>query len=131
MGSVLKPVASSAGVRESSSKHTHTVPIGMPEELFVSHDLPTSAQLSWTPVPKDKQNDVITGYTVQVEGPDITQEIPITSEFITSVEISDLSPSTQYNFEVSTIRTESQRGENSMPLCTWSISTCIIIILLF
>ena len=103
-------------------------------KLKTSQYHPTSGWISWvTSEDDDTTVHNITGYTctVQVEGSDITQEIPITSEFITSVEISDLSPSTQYNFEVSTIRTESQRGENSMPLCTWSISTCIIIILLF
>ena len=78
-----------------------TVPSGTPGELLVSHSLPTSAQLSWTPVPEDKQNDTITGYTVQVEGPDSTQEIPVMDGNATSYEASDLRPYTTYTFSVS------------------------------
>ena len=111
MGGVLKPVASSADVRESSSTHTHTVPIGTPKELFVSHDLPTSAQVSWTPVPKDKQNDIIIGYTVQVVGHDPIEkrEIPVMDGNATSYEVSDLRPYTEYTFSVSAM-TEAGTG---------------------
>ena len=111
MVGVLKPVASSADVRESLSKHTHTVPIGMPGELFVSHNLPTSAQLSWTPVPKDKQNDIIIGYTVQVVGSDPIEkrEIPVMDGNATSYEVSDLRPYTEYTFSVSAM-TEAGTG---------------------
>ena len=58
----MKPLACSADMHESSSsEHTPTVPSGSPGELLVSHSLPTSAQLSWTPVPED--DTIITGYT--------------------------------------------------------------------
>ena len=86
-----------------------TVPSGTPGELLVSHSLPTSAQLSWTPVPEDKQNDTITGYIVQVEGPDSTQEIPVIDGNATSYEVSDLRPYTTYTFGVSAI-TEAGAG---------------------
>ena len=78
-----------------------TVPSGTPGELHVSHSHPTSAQLSWTPVPEDKQNDTITGYTVQVVRPTSTQEIPVIDGNATSYEVSDLRPNTTYTFGVS------------------------------
>ena len=88
-----------------------TVPTGTPGELFVSHRLPTSAQLSWTPVPKDKQNDVITGYTVQVVGSDSTEkrEISLIDGNATSYEVSNLRPYTEYIFSVRAI-TEAGTG---------------------
>ena len=49
----------------------------------------------------DQQNGIITGYTVQVVGPDSTQEIPVTDASATSVEVSGLRPSTPYTFNVS------------------------------
>jgi hypothetical protein len=104
-----KPLTCSADMLEPSSKHTPTVPSGTPGELLVSHSLPTSAQLSWTPVPEDKQNDTITGYTVKVEGPDCTPLMDgnATSYEVlmdgntTSYEVSDLRPYTTYTFSVS------------------------------
>ena len=99
----MKPLACSADIREPSSEHTPTIPSGTPGELFVSHSLPTSAQLSWTPVPEDKQNDTITGYMVQVEGPDSTREIPVMDGNATSYEVSDLRPYTTYIFSISTM----------------------------
>ena len=86
-----------------------TVPSGTPGELHVSHSLPTSAQLSWTPVPEDKQNDTITGYTVQVVGADSTREIPVMDGNATSYEVFDLRPYTTYTFGVSPI-TEAGAG---------------------
>ncbi|MCG8623674.1 MAG: fibronectin type III domain-containing protein, partial [Proteobacteria bacterium] len=62
MEDVTKPLACSGDMHEASSEHPPAVPSGTPGELLVSHSLPTSAQLSWTPVPEDKQNDTITGY---------------------------------------------------------------------
>ena len=77
-----------------------TVP---PGKLLVSHSLPTLAQLSWTPVTEDKQNDVIIGYTVQVVGPDSTEkrEISVMDGNATSYEVSDLRRHTTYTFSVS------------------------------
>ena len=86
-----------------------TVPSGTPGELLVSHSLLTSGQLSWTPVPEDKQNGTITGYTVQVVGPGSTQEIPVMGGNATSCEVSDLRPYTTYTFSVSAM-TEAGTG---------------------
>jgi hypothetical protein len=52
-------------------------------------------------VPKDQQNGIITGYTVQVTGPDFIREISIPDSTTTSTEVSGLSPSTSYYFSVS------------------------------
>ena len=83
----------------------HTVS-DAPGELKVSHSLPTSAKLSWTPVPKHKQNDTITGYTIQVEGPfslGKTKHIPVMNAAATSFEVSGLQPYTTYTFSVSAV----------------------------
>ena len=81
----------------------NSAPSDSPGELKVNHRLPTIAKLSWTPVPKDKQNGVITGYTVYVVGADSTsrREIPIEKGDATTVEISNLTPFTSYNFSIS------------------------------
>jgi hypothetical protein len=86
-------------MHEPSNKHSPTVPSGTPGELLVSHSLPISAQLSWTPVPGKKQNDTIIGYTVQIEGPDCTREFPVMDG--NAYEVSDLRPYTTYTFSVS------------------------------
>ena len=89
--------------------HAHTYTVSdAPGELKVSHSLPTSAQLSWTPVPEDKQNDTITGYTILVVGPYSSgaqerKEIPVMDANATSFEVSDLKPYTTYTFSVSAI----------------------------
>ena len=80
---------------------THTAPSGKPGEFHVQHRTPTSAQLSWTPIPKDQQNGIITGYTVQIVGPDSTREISIMDATTTSTEVSALRPITSYYFSVS------------------------------
>ena len=81
----------------------NSAPSGSPGELRVNHRLPTTAELSWTPVPRDRQNGVITGYTVQVMGANSTsrQEIAVKEANATSVEISNLTPFTSYNFSIS------------------------------
>ena len=86
-----------------SSEHIPTVPSGTPGGLLISHCLPTSVQLSWTPLPEDKLNDTITGYLVQVEGPDFMREIPVMDGHATSYEVSDLRPYTTYTFSVSAV----------------------------
>ena len=80
----------------------NSAPSGSPGELRVNHRLPTTAELSWTPVPKEKQNGVITGYTIQVMGPDSTliKNIPVDKDF-TTVEVPNLTPFTSYNFSIS------------------------------
>ena len=80
-----------------------SAPSGCPGELRVNHSLSTTAKLSWSPVPKGKRNGVITGYTVQVMGTDSTiqQKIEMEKTDTTSVEISNLTPFTSYNFSIS------------------------------
>ena len=109
MEDATKPLACSGDMHEPSIKHPPTVPSGTPGELLISHTLPTSAQLSWTPVPEDLQNDTITGYRVQVEGPDSTREVPVMDGNVISYEVSDLSPYTTYTFSVSAM-TEAGAG---------------------
>ena len=72
---------------------------------------PTSAQISWK-----ESEKIVTGYRVQVEGPDSTQVIP--KIINTHVEISYLRPSTLYFFKVSAVTvagTTPQRSKTSMP----------------
>ena len=114
--------------------HVHTLtvaPSGTPKWLTVRCSLPTSVWLSWGTVPKDQQNGVITGYSIQLEGPDTTRSIQIATTVsdetssdetssdetsslcslfsgddllfstVTEEEVSDLKPSTEYSFSVS------------------------------
>ena len=78
----------------------HTALFNTIGSLKTSQYHPTSAWISWAAV----QEDVVIGYTVQVEGPDFTQEIPIRNNRSTSVRVSDLSPSSQYTFEVRALK---------------------------
>ena len=83
--------------------HTfHAALSGSPGELRVNHRLPTTANLSWTPVPRDKHNGVITGYRIQVMGADSTliKEISV-DKYSTTAEVSSLTPFTSYNFSIS------------------------------
>ena len=80
--------------------HMHT---GLPNtvgSLKTSQYHPTWAWISWAAI----REDIVTGYIVQVEGPDSTREISITNKYSTSVEIPDLLPSTQYTFEVRALK---------------------------
>ena len=52
-------------------------------------------------MPKDKQNDVITGYMVHIAGPDSIQEIPVMDGNATSYEVSGLRLYTKYTFSIS------------------------------
>ena len=52
-------------------------------------------------MPKDQQNGIITGYTVEITGPDFIQEISITDATAISTEVSGLTPNTSYYFSVS------------------------------
>ena len=51
-------------------------------------------------MPKDQQNGIITGYTVQFTGPDFTREISITDATTISTEVSGLKRGTSYYFSV-------------------------------
>ena len=85
--------------------YTHTctdpAPSVSPDGLNVSHSLPTKAELSWCLLPVEKQNGVITGYKIQVVGPDSSREFPIQGADATSVILSGLRPFTSYTFNVS------------------------------
>ena len=76
-------------------------PCGSPEWLTVRCNDPTSVRLFWGAVPEDQQNGIITGYSIQVEGPDTTASIPANGGYPTYKEVSDLKPSTEYTFSVS------------------------------
>ena len=80
---------------------TCTAPFGSPVGLSVKYKLPTTVDLNWSPVPMEKRNGIITGYTVQVVGPDSPGEIPVQSAGTTSVEIPGLRPFTSYTFNIS------------------------------
>ena len=58
--------------------------------------------LSWTQVPKEKRNGIITGYIIEAVGSDSsyrhTEEAKADA---TSIEICNLSPFTEYTFKVS------------------------------
>ena len=84
----------------SLSQHTHTDPAPSiaPEGLHITHSLPTTAELSWSPLPLEKRNGVISGYTIQVVGPDSSREIPVQDAETTTVK---LRPFTSYTFHVS------------------------------
>lgn len=82
---------------------TFPAPSGAPTGLNVTHPLPTSAELSWIPLPPDQHNGIITGYTVKVVGPDSATPrlIPVPDASATSVVVSGLRPFTAYTFSVS------------------------------
>ena len=86
--------------------------------LSIKHVLPTSAEISWKPLPKGEQNTIITGYTVDVVGPGTKYEIPVTDENATSVPVPKLRPSTLYTFNVRAM-TEAGRG----PIATITSTT--------
>ena len=83
--------------------HIIIAPSGTPEWLTVRGNHPTSVQLSWGAVPEDQENGKITSYSIQVGGPDTTISIPTTGGYVTSKEVSDLRPSTEYTFSVSAV----------------------------
>jgi hypothetical protein len=80
--------------------HTHTVLSNIVGTFKTSQYHPTSLRISWEAL----QEDTVTGYTVQVVGPGSTREIPTRNKYSTFVEISDLSPFTQYTFKVNALK---------------------------
>ena len=89
----------------------HTAPCGAPGELKISYSCPTSARLSWTPVPEHKRNEVVTGYIVRVVGyySIKEKEWEVMDANTTSYEVSDLKPYAEYTFSVSAM-TEAGTG---------------------
>ena len=89
--------------RAHTHTHTHTDPAPSiaPGGLNITHSHPTTAELSWSPLPVEKRNGVITGYTIQVEGPDFSREISVQDGNMSSVEVPGLRPFTSYTFHVS------------------------------
>ena len=69
--------------------------------LSVTHELPTSAEISWKPLPEGEQK--ITGYSVQIVGAGSTREISVSDARATSITVSKLQPSTYYTFNVSAV----------------------------
>ena len=69
--------------------------------LSIKHRLPTSAEISWKPLPEGDQRTLVTGYTVLVVGPDFKREISLADANATSVMISELRPYISYTFNVS------------------------------
>ena len=68
--------------------------------LNIKHGLPTTAEISWKSLPEDKESTVITGYMVQVVGPDSKHDIPVPDANKTSITVSELRPSTSYIFNI-------------------------------
>ena len=85
--------------------HTHThfnpAPSGSPGKLSVSHKLPTTAELFWSPVPIEMQNGIITRYTVEVVGPGSSRDIFVLDADTTYIKIPGLRLFTSYTFNVS------------------------------
>lgn len=82
----------------------NSAPSGSPVGVTINYILPaTTAKLSWTPVPKEQRNGIITGYDVYVKEHDSgsTQEILVEEADATSVEVSNLNPLTLYHFSIS------------------------------
>ena len=74
-----------------------------PTGLNVTHELPTSAEISWKTLPEGEQSTVITGYSVQVVGAGSTREISVSDARATSAVVSKLRPSTSYTFNISAV----------------------------
>jgi hypothetical protein len=70
--------------------------------LSVNHELPTSAEISWKPLPEGEQSTIITGYTVQVVGAGSKREISVSDAKATSV-VTNVRSSTTYTFCVSAV----------------------------
>ena len=68
--------------------------------LSIKHGLPTTAEISWKSLPEGEESMVVTGYTVQVVGPDSIRDIPVPDASTTSITVSELKPSTSYIFNV-------------------------------
>ena len=99
-------------------KNFHPAPSGRPGELIISRKLATEVNLSWTPVPRRKQNGIIIGYTIKCVGPDSTLREEVLADVV-SIKIPDLSPFTKYIFEV---RAKTEVGTG--PAANVSSETC-------
>ena len=84
----------------SHAHNSDPAPI-VPDGLNITHSLPTKAELSWISVPIEKRSGVITGYKIQVVGPDSPREITVLNADTTTVAVSNLRPFTSYTFNVS------------------------------
>ena len=98
--------------------------------LSIKHGLPTTAEISWKPLPEGEESSLVTGYKVQVVGPDSIRDIPVPDANITSITVSELRPSTSYishvcamtkdgNGPIATITSTTPKGEpcSSAILC--------------
>ena len=82
--------------------HTQTsisVPSVSPVGLTVKHKQSTTAELSWSPVPVEKQNGIIT-YSAEVVGPGSSRDVFVLDADTTNIKIPGLRPFTSYTFNV-------------------------------
>ena len=77
--------------------YMHPAPSGEPGGLKC-RETATSVNLTWSSPPKEKQNGVIIGYKVEVEGPDPLSCIDVAD---TNAKVDELRPNTKYIFKVS------------------------------
>ena len=91
--------------------HTHAVISNTIGRIKTAQYHPTSAWISWGAL----LEDVVTGYTVQIVGPDSTREIPVKDKHSTFVEVSNLSPSTEYTFQVSAVKGMDKSSLSTLP----------------
>ena len=81
--------------------NTYAALCGPHRGLTISHDLPTTVQLSWMPLSGDEEKTIITGYTVLVEGAESTQQVSVQDANASSIEVSGLKPFTAYTYRIS------------------------------
>ena len=86
--------------------------------ISIKYRLPSSAEISWKLLSRQAQKIDVTGYAVQVVGPDSQRDISVTDASATSVKISQLKPYTSYTFHVSAV-TELGNG----PVATVRLTT--------
>ena len=79
----------------------YPAPSGSPGGLAVRQKLPMRVELTWSPIPVDKQNGVVTRYIVEVVGPDSSRDILVFDDNTTDVVIPGLRPFSTYTFNVS------------------------------
>ena len=105
---------------------TNPAPSVAPSEVNVSHRLPTTAEVSWSPLPKNEQNGVIIGYTVIVIKDDSQSEPPLQLDTATnSTTISNLKPFTSYTFKISAMTKAGSGPAATISSTTPEAGTCV------
>ena len=80
-------------------------------------------------MPEGKENTVVTGYTVQVVGPDSIRDILVPDANTTSITVSELRPSNSYIFYVSAITKDGNGPSATITLTTPEGESCTLAIL--